>query len=117
VQLRVSLATGLDPIGAVQPDPNGRLCRSDVEEVRAAFGQLVSAAGEALVDERRRHMATVRPDGTLKLGPAIGSIHKIGALAQGLPACNGWTYWHAERKGGLVSIDAFRAKVRAGMGG
>ena len=75
------------------------------------------AAGEVLVDERRRHMATVRPDGTLKLGPAIGSIHKIGALAQGLPACNGWTYWHAERKGGLVSIDAFRAKVRAGMGG
>jgi modification methylase len=36
----------------------------------------------------------VRADGTLALGPAIGSIHKIGALAQGLPACNGWTFWH-----------------------
>ena len=32
-------------------------------------------------------------------GPAIGSIHKIGALAQGLPACNGWTFWHVERAG------------------
>jgi modification methylase len=71
------------------------------------------APGETLVDERRRHKALVRADGTLALGPAIGSIHKIGALAQGLPACNGWTFWHAERKGGLVVIDEFRAKVRA----
>ena len=43
--------------------------------------------------------------------------HKIGALAQGLPACNGWTFWHAERKGGLVVIDEFRAQLRAGMPG
>ncbi|MFL5055360.1 MAG: modification methylase, partial [Microvirga sp.] len=66
-------------------------------------------------DERRRHKALVRPDGTLALGPATGSIHKIGALAQGLPACNGWTFWHAERGGALVTIDAFRATVRAAM--
>ena len=71
--------------------------------------------GETLVDERRRHKALVRADGTLALGPAIGSIHKIGALAQGLPACNGWTFWHAERNGALVAIDAFRATVRAAM--
>jgi modification methylase len=71
------------------------------------------APGEALLDERRRHRALVRADGTLALGPAIGSIHKIGALAQGLPACNGWTFWHAERPSGLVSIDDFRTKIRA----
>src|SRR5215216_4542659 len=71
--------------------------------------------GETLVDERRRHKALVRADGTLALGPAIGSIHKIGALAQGLPACNGWTFWHAERKGRLVVIDEFRSKVRASL--
>jgi modification methylase len=79
-------------------------------------GGLVSP-GEALLDERRRHKAMVRPDGTLALGPTVGSIHKIGALAQGLPACNGWTFWHAERKGGLVVIDEFRAQLRAGMPG
>jgi modification methylase len=72
-------------------------------------------AGETLVDEKRRHKALVRADGTLALGPAIGSIHKIGALAQGLPACNGWTFWHAERKGGLVVIDEFRTNVRASL--
>jgi modification methylase len=69
-------------------------------------------AGEVLFDQRRRHSATVRADGTLTLGPAIGSIHKIGALAQGLPACNGWTFWHVERGGSLVVIDEFRAKIR-----
>jgi modification methylase len=69
-------------------------------------------AGEVLVDQRRRHSATVRADGTLTLGPAIGSIHKIGALAQGLPACNGWTFWHVERGGSLVVIDEFRAEIR-----
>ena len=47
----------------------------------------------------RRHSALVRADGALAAGPAVGSIHKIGALVQGLPACNGWTFWHVERGG------------------
>ncbi len=42
----------------------------------------------------------------------VGSIHKIGALVQGLPACNGWTFWHAERQGGRVELDEFRAAIR-----
>jgi modification methylase len=88
-------------------------------EPRVPFLSIVEGgyvkAGEVLVDEKRRHKALVRADGTLALGPAIGSIHKLGALAQGLPACNGWTFWHAERKGGLVVIDEFRSKVRASL--
>jgi modification methylase len=86
-------------------------------EVRVPFLSLIEsghvAAGETLVDERRRFTATVRADGTLALGAIVGSIHKIGALTQGLPACNGWTFWHVERQGKLVCIDEFRAKVRA----
>ena len=89
-------------------------------EPRVPFLALVEggyvSAGESLVDERRRHRALVRADGALVLGPAIGSIHKIGALAQGLPACNGWTFWHAERAGKLVVIDDFRAQVRTTLG-
>ena len=57
----------------------------------------------------------MRADGAVTLGPAIGSIHKIGALAQGLPACNGWTFWHVERAGKLLSIDELRASLRAAM--
>jgi modification methylase len=88
-------------------------------EPRVAFASVVEAGliqpGERLIDARRRHAALVRADGSLTLGPAIGSIHKIGALAQGLPACNGWTFWHVERAGALTPIDDMRANIRAMM--
>jgi modification methylase len=106
-------------IARVEPLDNAALALAPGKraEPRVPFLSLLEAghlgAGEILLDERRRHRAVVRPDGTLKLGPAVGSIHKIGALAQGLPACNGWTFWHAERPGGLVLIDEYRAKVRS----
>jgi modification methylase len=70
-------------------------------------------AGETVSDDRKRFSATIRADGTLALGPAVGSIHKIGALAQGLPACNGWTFWHVERAGKPVLIDDLRGTIRA----
>jgi modification methylase len=118
---RTYAAAALRRIAAVKPFAAEALVPAAAKraEPRVPFlsvveGGLVSP-GEMLLDERRRHKALVRPDGTLALGPATGSIHKIGALAQGLPACNGWTFWHAERNGALVTIDAFRATVRAAM--
>jgi modification methylase len=91
---------------------------------RVAFASVVEAglieAGEVLVDERKRHRAMVRADGTLALSgsgrvPIVGSIHKVGALAQGLPACNGWTFWHFESAGELAPIDALRATIREAL--
>ena len=88
-------------------------------EPRVAFSSVVEAGlarpGERLVDAARRHSALVRADGALAAGPAVGSIHKIGALVQGLPACNGWTFWHVERGGRLTPIDELRASMRAAM--
>jgi modification methylase len=49
------------------------------------------------------------------LGDKVGSIHRIGAVAQGSPACNGWTFWHVETKNGLRLIDELRAEIRSGM--
>jgi len=72
--------------------------------------------GIKLVDAKRRHRALVRADGALALGESVGSIHRIGALAQGLEACNGWTFWHIETAQGLTVIDTLRAQVRAEMG-
>ncbi len=89
------------------------------EEPRVAFSSLVESglirAGATLVDAKRRHVATVRPDGQISGNGIVGSIHKIGALVQGLPACNGWTYWHFEGTAGLEPIDALRAIVRKSM--
>ena len=76
-------------------------------EPRVAFASVIEAGlikpGERLVDSKGRHGALARADGALTLGPAVGSIHKIGALVQGLPACNGWTLLarRARRRAGL----------------
>jgi modification methylase len=90
------------------------------EAPRVPFATLVERGlvtpGVKLVDAKRRHRALVRADGAIALGEAVGSIHRIGALAQGLEACNGWTFWHIETAQGLTVIDALRAQVRAEMG-
>ena len=106
-------------IDAVEPLPEALLKEvpSKRAEPRIAFASLVEAGliapGEVLRDERGRHEAIVRADGTLALGDIVGSIHRIGALAQGLPACNGWTFWHRIGTHGLEPIDAARIRYRA----
>ena len=101
------------PPEAVAPMPTKRA------EPRVAFASLIESGlirpGETLIDPSGRHQALVRADGALKVGPAVGSIHKLGALVQGLPACNGWTFWRIERGGALISIDDLRANIRAQM--
>ena len=108
-------------IAAVEPLPEAAVATAPARrsEPRVAFASVVEAGlvqpGEQLVDSGRRHVALVRADGSLVAGPTIGSIHKIGALVQGLPACNGWTFWHIERAGRLTPIDDLRANIRAMM--
>jgi modification methylase len=89
------------------------------EAPRVPFSALLERglvlAGQKLVDSRRRHAALVRADGALALGKMVGSIHRVGALAQGLEACNGWTFWHVETANGLTPIDSLRAQVRGEM--
>ncbi len=79
---------------------------------RVAFGTLVEggmiAPGSTLYDSRRRWTAQVRADGSLTCGDATGSIHKVGAVMQSAPSCNGWTFWHMETPAGLVPIDRAR---------
>ena len=89
------------------------------EAPRVPFSALIERGlvtpGVKLTDAKKRHKALVRADGALAFGEKVGSIHRIGALAQGLDACNGWTFWHVETPKGLTSIDTFRAQVRAEM--
>ncbi|GAK33584.1 modification methylase BabI [alpha proteobacterium Q-1] len=84
---------------------------------RVPFGQLVEAGliqtGTTLYDSRRRHTARVRADGTLVCRDMTGSIHQIGAHVQGAPACNGWTFWHIDKRGDLVPLDRLREEMRA----
>jgi modification methylase len=111
-------------IAAVEPYPDDAISAAPSKRTqpRVAFASVVEAGliapGTILVDEKKRHRAFVRADGTLALAGAssqlaiVGSIHKVGALAQGLPACNGWTFWHIELGGMLAPIDELRTTIR-----
>jgi modification methylase len=67
-------------------------------------------------DRQRRVSAVVGPDGSLSTGDLRGSIHKIGALLQNAPSCNGWTFWHFERDGSLHPLDMLRSEVAGQTG-
>jgi modification methylase len=108
-------------IAAVEPLPEATLApfMTAREAPRVAFSELIERGmilpGTRLVDARKRHGALVRADGAIMLGDKVGSIHRIGAMAQGLEACNGWTFWHVETNKGLRLIDELRAAIRSEM--
>jgi modification methylase len=94
---------------------------SKKSEPRIPFGQIVEAGllrpGDTLWCPKGQHRARVRADGSLAVGTLTGSIHKMGAIVQSQPACNGWTFWHIRTDKGLAPIDVLRARVRAEMAG
>jgi modification methylase len=87
------------------------------EAPRIPFGNLVESGivppGTVLRDRARRVQATVMADGGVTAGTSQGSIHKIGALVQNAPSCNGWTFWHIERDGAPVVLDTLRGEYIA----
>ncbi|MBI4967116.1 MAG: site-specific DNA-methyltransferase [Rhodospirillales bacterium] len=103
----------------VKPVPEAELLitPSKREEPRIPFGTLVERGmlrpGDLLFSPGKRHAARIRADGTIIADRHRGSIHQVGALVQGAPACNGWTFWHVEERGNLVVIDLLRQKIRA----
>ena len=108
-------------IAAIEPLPEATLApfMTARDAPRVAFSELIErgmiSPGTKLVDSKKRHGALVRADGAIMLGDKVGSIHRIGAVAQGSGACNGWTFWHVETNKGLKLIDELRAEIRSGM--
>lgn len=90
---------------------------------RLAFSALLEngllVPGQTLYfDRQREKRAVVLADGALRaLNGERGSIHKIGALVGGLPACNGWEHWYYEtEQGQLQVIDVLREQLRKAQG-
>jgi len=87
--------------------------QSPRQQPKVAFGTLVETGyltpGTMLTDAKRRFQAMVRADGSLaSVCGEVGSIHKLGCILQGAPACNGWTFWHHEEGGKLRPVDTLR---------
>ena len=76
-------------IAAVEPLPEATLApfMTARDAPRVAFSELIERGmippGTKLVDSKKRHGALVRADGAIMLGDKVGSIHRIGAVAQG----------------------------------
>src|ERR1700704_1324298 len=91
------------------------------EAPRVPFSALIERGmvlpGARLCDAKRKVKALVRADGAIALGETVGSIHRIGALAQGLEACNGWGCLDGENPQGPGSFDALGAGGGGGPGG
>jgi modification methylase len=103
----------------VPAPPDSVTMQAKREEPRIPFGTLIERGflkpGDILIDASGRYRAKVRADGTLISAEARGSIHQVGALVQGAPACNGWAFWCFEHQGKPVSIDVLRQRVRSEM--
>jgi modification methylase len=88
---------------------------------KVPFGSIVEsgliAPGALVTDSKRRWQARVLADASLDLGGEQGSIHRIGAVVQGAPSCNGWTFWHFEEAGALLPLDALRQRYLASLKG
>jgi modification methylase len=91
-----------------------RTMASKRTQPKVPFGTLVETGmippGTIVTDCKRRWTASVRADASLELNGESGSIHKMGAAAQGAPACNGWAFWHYEEEGALVPLDTLRQR-------
>ena len=107
----------LGRVRRVRPAPASGMATSPSrgERPRVPFGSLVErglvAPGCKLCDRSRRVEAEVMADGSIRVGELQGSIHKIGAMVQNTPTCNGWVFWHIEREGALHPIDVLRAAL------
>ena len=97
-----------------------RTMASKKSQPKVPFGALVETGmiepGAVLTDSKRRWQARVGADASVELSGKLGSIHQIGAAAQGAPSCNGWTFWHVEQAGALVALDDLRQRYIASLG-
>jgi DNA modification methylase len=82
-------------------------------EHRVPFGRLLEQGfinpGQKLFSANGKFTATIAADASLIAKGFRGSIHKVGALLQNVPTCNGWQFWHIKQKRKLIPIDELRA--------
>ena len=114
------IAAAKERIEKVRPvaDPSLLVTPSKRTEPRIPFGTVVERGllepGTVLYGgEKAKWTAQVHADGTLVTNDHRGSIHKVGALVQNAPACNGWTFWRIKKGEEFVPIDVLRQAIRA----
>ncbi|MDR3357106.1 MAG: site-specific DNA-methyltransferase [Spirochaetaceae bacterium] len=96
---------------------------SGEKRIRVPFEELIRermiSEGDALYSPKAYGAkAFVLADGRLKYNDTAGSIHRIGAMIQQTPSCNGWKFWYTARGEESVPIDELRSeylKMKRGL--
>jgi DNA modification methylase len=83
------------------------------KQIRVPFEILIKEkiirVGEQLhTGKTYNETAIVLSDGKLQYHNTKGSIHKIGAVIQQTPSCNGWKFWYIVRNNKSILIDDLR---------
>ena len=82
---------------------------------RIPFGSLVELGiikpGTNIFDQKKKIIAKIMVDGSIKHSHIEGSIHKVAAAILGADSCNGWTYWHYNMNGTILPIDNLRQRL------
>jgi modification methylase len=112
----------LERIAAIVPDPAGHDVHERDERRRKAeripFAALIREGLLRPGDQLRfgrdpEALAEITPDGQLRMGDRVASIHRLGAALTGGPSCNGWTHWHYQAADGTWRlIDELREQLR-----
>ncbi len=109
-------------LAAVEPLPRDliRLEPARRSAPRIPFGNLMEAGliapGDVLQAPKGLGQAVVLSDARVRCGPHVGSIHKVGALLQDAPSCNGWTWWQVPQPdGSTLLLDELRAQMRRAL--
>ncbi len=91
--------------------------QNNKSKARVPFGSLIEMGiikpGTMLFDQKKKYIAKIMIDGSLKHQQTEGSIHKVAAKIIGAESCNGWTYWHYKSGNVLKPIDELRNKLRS----
>ena len=81
---------------------------------RVPFGSLVELGiikpGTNIFDQKKKIIAKIMADGSIKHSSVEGSIHKVAAKILGTESCNGWTYWHCSINGSIEPINSLRQR-------
>ncbi len=109
-----------DRIQAVETLPEDEIERSEtsLRAPRIPFSVLLERGflrvGQELRFGKTGPTAQIRPGGKLCSGTFEGSIHRVGALVAGTPACNGWEHWYYREPatGDYQPIDRLRQIIR-----
>jgi DNA modification methylase len=112
---RINSITTFFPEADWEEDAKGKRDRVPFEVL---LKERLIQAGERLYARKTYNAAAlVLANGKLEYENQTGSIHKIGAVIQQSPSCNGWKFWHAARDGKSVLIDDLRSEYLQGRRG